>query len=311
MLLLQAHKIGIFDAMAGGWKNPDQIAEALELDNRATAMLLLGLSGTGFLEKKDGTYRNAPVIERHLVKSSEEYRGAIVEYDARAITNWLRIPEVAQSGEPIPKPDATEEAAKKWQETFIKAMDDIACHHTDNIFNALALEDGSAMLDIGCGPGTYIIDFLKRLPNMTAVAFDRPASEDVINGRVKSAGVADRVEFVGGDFLGNDLDFKDRFDLALVSQVIHIISKQQSVELLKKAANAAKPGGIVAVHDMTLGPDSAPGPAAVFAIQMMLGTKSGAVYTENEITDIMESAGLTMQSINRIELRSELFIARK
>ena len=311
VLLLQAHEAGVFDAVAGGWKSAEQVATIMGADRRAVYLMLLGLGGTGFMEKKGEMFRNAPVIERHLVRGAEDYRGNIIEYDKRAITNWVRIPEVVKSGKPIPKPDTTDEKAKQWQETFIKAMDDIACHHTENIYNVLAPEDGICMLDIGCGPATYIVDFLKRLPNMTAVAFDRPASEDVVADRVKRGGVADRVEFVGGDFLGDDLGYTDEFDLVLISQVIHIISKQQSMGLLQKAANAVKPGGVVAVHDMTVGPDNAPGPAAVFAIQMMLGTTDGTVYTADEIIEMMERAGLAMKSTERIDTRSELFIAKK
>ncbi|VAX23982.1 hypothetical protein MNBD_NITROSPINAE04-1694, partial [hydrothermal vent metagenome] len=249
--------------------------------------------------------------ERHLVRGATDYRGNILELDKRAVSSWLKIGEVLKSGEPIPKPDNSEAEKKAWQETFILAMDDIAGQFKERMIDALPLKDGMRVLDIGCGPATYLVEAALRFKNLAGVAFDRPMSEGVVAKAVERAGVGERIEFRGGDFTTDDFDFGDPFDGILISQIIHIVDTTQAVDLLKRAVNVVKPGGFVAVHEMTIGPDDDPGPAAVFSIQMMLGTKSGGVYTKDEIAGWMNDAGLTIESDTRMDARSEVIVGRK
>jgi SAM-dependent methyltransferase len=311
ILLLQAHSAGIFDAASGGWHTADQIAGKLDTDIRATSLLLDGLSGVGLIKKSGDKYKNGEAVERHLVRSAPEYKGSILELDKRSVTNWLKIGEVVKSGEPIPKPETNDEEKKAWQETFILAMDDLAGQFTDRMLDALPLQNGMRILDIGCGPATYLVGAALRFKNLTAVAFDRPMSEGVVAKAVEKAGVKERIEFKGGDFTTDDFDFGDAFDGILISQIIHIIDRESSADLIKRAVNVVKPGGFVAVHEMTLGPDDDPGPAAVFSIQMMLGTKSGGVYTKQEIEGWMKEAGLAIESDARMGARSEVIVGRK
>jgi len=311
VLMLQAHSAGVFDALAGGRKSAEDVAASLGADHRATRLVLIGLCGVGLVEKDGDTFGNAPVVERYLVKGVPEYRGHVMELDRRSLTNWLRIQEVMRSGEPIPKPETTDEQALAWQETFILAMDDIASQRVDAMFKAIPLKDGDRFLDIGCGSGTYTREFLKRLPKARAVAFDRPLSEAVVTDTAAKAGVLDRVTFKGGDFTTDNFEFSEPFDWALLSQVIHMLSAGQAEDLIRRASSAVRPGGFVAVHEMTLGPDNNPGPGAVFAVQMMLGTAHGSVYTVEEISGMLATADLAVESTTRTDGRSKVVIGRK
>lgn len=311
VLLLKAHEMGVFDALAGGWKTPEDVAGRLRADPRATRLLLLGLCGARLLEKSGETFRNSPVVERHFVRGLPDYRGHILDLDNRALSNWVRIPEITVAGEPIPKPEATAGEARAWQETFILAMDAISQRNLENLCGALPVEDGHRLLDIGCGPATYIIELARRFPNLTAVAFDRPNSETIVKDAAARAGVGGRVEFIGGDFTAYKFDQNGPFDGVMLSQIVHILSEEQCVDLLRRASNALKPGGFMAVHEMAIGPDQDPGPAAVFAIQMMLGTKSGGVYSREEIERWLRNVGMEPVLARRTDERSEVIVARK
>ncbi|MDH5756419.1 MAG: hypothetical protein OEZ55_07130, partial [Nitrospinota bacterium] len=86
LMMLEAHKAGIFDTAAGGWRSKEQIALDLGADPRAIGLLLLGLCGAGLMEKKGNMFRNSPAVERHLVKASPEYRGYALDLDRRAVS---------------------------------------------------------------------------------------------------------------------------------------------------------------------------------------------------------------------------------
>ena len=309
VLMMRSHDAGVFDAAGREWKEADEIASALKASPRATRLLLTALAGAGLMEKSGTRFRNTDAAQRHLVRSSPEYRGHLLEMNSRAVANWLRIPQVLKTGSPIPRPERTKEEADAWQEVFIQAMRALSDGQADRMFEALPLFDGMRMLDIGCGPAAYMIHFAKKLPAFTAVAFDRPASERVVRSAAQKAGVADRVTFAGGDCL--TYDFEGSYDGVLISQVLHIMSASQAGEVVRKAAGVSRPGGFVAIHEMTLGPDDDPGPSAIFAVQMMLGTKEGSVYTADEISGWLEDAGLEIESISRLNERSEMIVGRK
>lgn len=309
VLMMMASEAGVFDAAAGGWKNYGEIADRLGADRRATRLLLTALSGAGLVEKSGDNFKNSDAAERHLVKGSPEYRGHIVKMNARGVSNWLRIPEVLKTGEPIPKPEQTKREADEWQRVFISAMDALSFSHAEKMLEALPTREGMKMLDIGCGPATYMIHFAKRLSGFTATAFDRPASEPVVREAARKAGVEDRVAFIGGDCL--TFNFEGEYDGVLISQLLHIMSSEQSAAIVSKAADVTKSGGFVAVHEMTLGPDEDPGPSALFATQMMLGTKEGAVYTVEEISGWLRATGLKVESAKRVSDRSEVIVGRK
>ncbi|MBI4828609.1 MAG: methyltransferase domain-containing protein [Nitrospinae bacterium] len=311
LLLLEASRAGVFDAAAGGWRTGDEIAAALGANPRAVELLLFGLAGAGLMKKSGARYRNTDAIERHFVRASPEYRGAILDLDRRAVNNWGHIGEVLASGRPIPKPEQTEEEKRAWQETFIRAMDALARLHVEEVVGALPQAGGMRLLDIGCGPATYLIEWLRRVPDGRAVAFDRPASGDTVLRLARTAGVGDRVEFMGGDFTLDTFKHGGPFDVTLVSQVLHILGADGARELLKRAAAATRPGGVVAVHEMALGPDEHPGAAGIFAVQMMLGTAEGCVFTDAELRALLADAGLTVEDARPTDNRSRIYLGRK
>lgn len=310
-LMIQAHAAGVFEALAGGeWKLADNVAETLDADRRAVRLLLIALSGIGLVQKNDSHFRNSETAEMYLTESSPEYRGHLLELDRRSMSNWIRIPEVLKSGQPIPRPEITAEEKRTWQETFIKAMDALSRDKVEVVFNALPLNDGARFLDIGCGPGAYVAEFARRLPNLTAVAFDRLESERIVRQACAIAGVSERVTFIAGDFETDHFEYGP-FDGVFLSQILHMVSPRKAADMVRRAARQTVPGGFVAIQEMTLGSDEAPGLSAVFAVQMMLGTTEGQVYTRGELESFLMDAGLFIESVSRVDDRSELVIGRK
>ena len=64
--------------------------------------------------------------------------------------------------------------------------------------------------------------------------------------------------------------------------------------MFRKIYTALDPGGRIVVRDHILSPDRThPRPGALFAVNMLVGTKGGNSYTEAEIRDALEQAGFT------------------
>ena len=96
-------------------------------------------------------------------------------------------------------------------------------------------------------------------------------------------------------------DFGRDFNFVLLSSICHMNGPQQNIDLLKKAGKAIDSGGRIVIQDFILNEGrTSPKTAALFAINMLVGTLSGSSYTENEYIDWLRQAGFT--SIQRLHL---------
>ena len=86
--------------------------------------------------------------------------------------------------------------------------------------------------------------------------------------------------------------FGSGYDLVLVSAICHMLSPQENQDLLHRCYQATAPGGRIVVSDFILEPSrTAPRFAALFALNMLVGTPSGDTYTQAEYTEWLTAAG--------------------
>jgi ubiquinone/menaquinone biosynthesis C-methylase UbiE len=308
-LVAQAHELGVFDATAGGWKEAEEIAARLGTDERATGLLLVGLCGAGVLEKAGSRFRNTEMVERRLIRRSPEYDGALLSLAARQMRTWLEIPQVLKTGAPVQRPEPSPEEARARRTDFLQAMHAIASREVDALFNALPLKDGMHVIDVGAGPATYLAGFASRLPNLTGVAFDRPTSREVADGVLERAGVAERIRFVGGDFTRDALE--GSFDGALLSHVLHLLDPDRARDLIARVARIIRPHGFIAISEMAADQADRSGQACVFAIQMMLTSTGGAVYSVEEMGSWLSAEGFQLETVTPLGESSTVLVGRR
>ncbi len=84
------------------------------------------------------------------------------------------------------------------------------------------------------------------------------------------------------------------YDVIWMSHILHAEGPGDCRKLLHKAVNAAAPGALVLIHDFILD-DTRDSPLfpALFSLNMLLGTPYGQSYSEGEIREFMQAAGLT------------------
>jgi hypothetical protein len=82
--------------------------------------------------------------------------------------------------------------------------------------------------------------------------------------------------------------------------------------LVKKCADALNKNGIIIISDFIMNDDrTQPVHGALFSINMLVGTISGDTYTEKEIREWFESAGLTKVERKNTSFGSDLMIGIK
>lgn len=299
-----AVEAGLFQGLMAGPADPPALAGRLGLDARAVRIVLPVLAEVGIVEERDGAFA-LTAVGRDLLADPTSPR-----YIAGGMALWLenlramlRLPEVLATGRPVVPRGAAAE-----QEGIARFMAGMAARPREQVARAvdLALTRRPAarrVLDIGGGPGLYAREFLRRGVERVTL-FDLPATVDYVAEAYRLKDVPG-LELARGDFLVDPLPAGPH-DLVLLSNILHIYSPAQNLDLLRKAHGVLHPGGAVAVGDMVRGRSTR---AARFAIVMLLRTEAGDTYTEEEYREWLERAGFGSVRVDDIDPERQLITA--
>jgi hypothetical protein len=103
-------------------------------------------------------------------------------------------------------------------------------------------------------------------------------------------GVADRFRFVAGDLL--EADFGSGHAIATAGHILHSEGEARSRVLLEKAFDALAPGGTMAIAEILVDANrTAPLPALIFAVNMLVNSDQGDTFSFEEIAGWLRDAG--------------------
>jgi len=137
-----------------------------------------------------------------------------------------------------------------------------------------------------------------------------PPVVEIARERLSAAGLLERVTLVAGDFEKDPLP--PGHDLAWLSAIIHQNGPAQNDALYACILHALVPGGRLVIRDHVMEPGrTRPLAGALFAVNMLVGTKQGGTYTFDEIKAGLERAGFTrvrlLRSGDRMDSLVEAF----
>jgi SAM-dependent methyltransferase len=96
---------------------------------------------------------------------------------------------------------------------------------------------------------------------------------------VRRAGLEDRYEFVEGSAFDIDWGEPASYDLVLVANLCHLFAEEANLRLVRRVADALRPGGRVAIIDiLPTEHGDGPRPAVLYALGLVLRTASGRIY---------------------------------
>ncbi len=97
-----------------------------------------------------------------------------------------------------------------------------------------------------------------------------------------------------------------------LSAIVHANPAGENRRLIRKSAAATEPGGQVVVLDQIVDEDrTGPLPAAMFALNMLVGSGGGDTYTESEVRSWMEEAGLRDVTRRDTPFNNTLVVGKK
>jgi (2Fe-2S) ferredoxin/SAM-dependent methyltransferase len=293
--ILTALELDIFTAIGEG-ANAEQIGMRVHADARAVGMLLNALVSLGLLTKSGDDYRNTPESARFFVQGSKDNHRNGLLHTANIWYRWSTLTGAVRRGARIPIDGP---GTPEWTNDFIAAMQRNARDRAPLVVKALGTAGVRRILDLGGGSGAYSIAFAKACQNVQCEILDLPEVVGLTAEYAGKAGVSAQVSIRAGDMLHDDLG--SGYDIVMLNAICHMFSEEQNREIFRHARQALAPNGRLAVQDFILNPDKAgPQHAALFSLNMLVGTDAGATYSEIEYTCWMKAAGFT--EVRRIKM---------
>jgi ubiquinone/menaquinone biosynthesis C-methylase UbiE/DNA-binding transcriptional ArsR family regulator len=278
-VVLTANNLKIFENLKKA-SSATEIAEKLNIDRRATEIVLDALTGIGLVSKsRTGRYRNAPVSNRYLVKGARLYQGDIIKHASTMWQNFSALDDVVSTGRP---------ARRGFNhESFIMGMHNLTVLRTESLAKALGLKGIKTMLDLGGGPGTNAIAMAKK--GVKSTVFDLPETINIAKKVARREGVKG-IRFIAGDFHVDSIG--SGYDLILLSQIFHAFSEEENIALLRKCNTAMNLGGKVVVQEFPISDNrTSPPHSALFSVNMLVGTERGRCYSPKEMKRWLAGTG--------------------
>jgi ubiquinone/menaquinone biosynthesis C-methylase UbiE len=270
-VILTANNLKIFDNLKKA-SSATEIAEKLNIDPRATEIVLDALTGIGLVSKsRTGRYRNTPESNRYLVKGTRLYQGDIIKHASTMWENFSALDEVVRTGRP---------ARRGFDhESFIMGMHNLTVLRTESLAKALGLKGIKTMLDLGGGPGTNAIAMAKK--GIQSTIFDLHETINIAKKVARREGVKG-IRFIAGDFHVDSIG--SGYDLILLSQIFHAFSEEENIALLRKCKTALNLKGKVVVQEFPISDNrTSPPHSALFSVNMLVGTERGRCYSPKEM----------------------------
>ena len=278
-VILTANNLKIFDNLKKA-SSATEIAEKLNIDRRATEIVLDALTGIGLVSKsRTGRYRNTPESNRYLVKGTRLYQGDIIKHASTMWENFSALDDVVRTGCP---------ARRGFDhESFIMGMHNLTVLRTGSLVKALGLKGIKTMLDLGGGPGTNAIAMAKK--GIQSTVFDLPETINIAKKVARREGVKG-IRFIAGDFHVDSIG--SGYDLILLSQIFHAFSAEENIALLRKCKTAVNLGGKVVVQEFPINDNrTSPPHSALFSVNMLVGTERGRCYSPKEMKHWLAETG--------------------
>ncbi len=309
-LLGAAAELDVFTRIGGRSVSADGLAEELEADPRALAILLDALAALGLLEKADGRYTVPAALRPVLAAGTSETVLPMVLHSMNVLRSWAQLAWVVKAGFPAPR-TASIRGPQADRDAFVAAMHSISGPIADEVVARLQPLRFTHLLDVGGASGTWTLALLRAVPGAQATLFDLPDAIAQARQRLGQSEWAGRVTLVAGDFYVDELP--PGADFAWVSAIIHQHGRRENRALFSKVFRALVPGGQIAIRDVVMEPDrTRPVFGALFAVNMLVNTERGGTFTFDEIAEDLQAAGFVRPQLRlRADDMSSVVLADK
>jgi hypothetical protein len=296
-----AARLGIADRLGDGPRSSTDLARSTETNPDALYRLLRALAGVGiFAEDKDGRFALTPLGQSLRSNAPDSLCAyAIFAGEECFWRAWGRLLHSVRTGQGA------------FEHVFGAPLYDYLTQHpeTAQIFDAAMTSRSSAedailaaacdivrgtIIDVGCGRGSLVAAILRQSPQARAVLFDRPPVIAGATALIREAGIADRCQFVAGDFFDRVPSGGDAY---LLKRVIHNWDDARAGAILANCRAVMAGNSRLLLLEEVILPGSAPAFGKLLDLQMLVQTPGGRERTEAGYATLLGAAELRLTRV--------------
>ncbi len=288
--------LGVFDRLAVEAMTADTLADQLDCRADMLKRLLTVIAGEGLLEQDfEDRFRTTNLGGELL----SDRLGPLAAFMGSSFQwrPWSDLRRTVRTGE-----SAFELAygtdMYRWMEThpddarqYDRSIDQFTTEQARALVEVHDFANVERVVDIGGGRGTMLIELLNRWPNLRATLFDVPHVVTSAKARFERAGLADRVEFVGGDFFDA---LPAGGDVYLVKHVLHNWDDPEAKRILVGCRDAMGDGGQLLIIEGILPPGAHNTTTRIMDLEMMVLFGRGRERTKLEFRRLLSAAGFRL-----------------
>ncbi|HVE85878.1 MAG TPA: methyltransferase [Myxococcales bacterium] len=302
-------RLGIYAALAGDELGGAELAVRLGANAEGLRLLLDSLCAQDVLQFRADRYSLARRARPWLDPASPRSVADFLAFNYTQWEWWGSLEEAVRTGKGPAIHDYPPDDPR-WDE-YMRAMFQLARLVEPEISPRIRLPaSATRLLDLGGGHGWFSACLCDRYPGLEATVIDLPGAARAGGRVLESAGRAARVHHVVGD--ARTAELGTGAGGVLIFQLLHHLSPDESLQLLRRARAALQPGGVLAVLEL-FRPERATrrDAAPLLGLHYFL-TSSAAAYPRQEVERWIRDAGFSqprVHVIRRLPLES-LLVAR-
>ncbi len=240
-ILNTAIELNLFTEIDDGHRTAASLAQAVSASERGMRILLNALTGLGVVEKSADQYALPEASRMFLSKRSPGYLGDFLLLVHQIMPAWDHLTETVRTGKPPRKIEGDDDRGEFFSELVSGLFTMNAPGAEAAAKSRVNGRRGLRILDIGAGSGVWGIKFAQQDPAARVTIVDFPKVIEVTRRFVAKHNLADRFEYVPGNF--REVEFgTGQYDVAILGHICHSEGAHNTQKLLQKIRQALKPG---------------------------------------------------------------------
>ncbi|MER2472294.1 methyltransferase [Photorhabdus laumondii] len=278
-----------------------EIRTEMNLEERATDILLLGVTSLGMLVKENGIYRNADIVRELMTTDDwQRFKDTVAFEHYIVYESQLDFTESIQKNTNVGLRRFPGEGRDlyhrlhqnpKLEKVFYRYMRSWSELANKDLVRNLDLSKTSRLLDAGGGDAVNALALARANPELRVTVLDIAHALPVTQAKIDESEMSDRVEAKALDILHEP--FPDGYDCILFAHQLVIWTLEENTNMLRKAYSALPEGGRVVIFN-SMSNDEGDGPlvAALDSVYFAcLPSEGGMIYSWQQYEDCLAEVG--------------------
>ncbi len=305
--LIAASEVGLFEVLAEGPLALDELSLRLGIPRRTARICADAMVAFGLVDRDGDRYRNGAAAEKFLSGKYPTDLRPFLRLCNQNYATWADFTQAIRLGQ---GPGFITEMDEEKQRIFSEGVQAVSAGAAQALAATYEFDRHRRLLDLGGGTGSFLLAVMANFPDLECALFELPAVAAIARDRLSARTPVSSVKVFEGNLLTDRIPAG--YDAILLANVVHVFSPEQNRVLLEHVHGSAPDDARLLLVDFWTNPThTEPLFAAVMAGEFLLAGGEGDVYSEDEIRDVLESAGWAVQDRRQVAGAASLIVAQR